>query len=77
MFLKNAAARLITITLLEDGDQKEYPILPGDNPAVEVPDSAMDVDFVVAYIDNGSLIEVPAPKAEKSAKKDEKQDTKE
>ena len=62
MHLKNNAARLITVCLSIGGSEKSFAIAPGDNPAVEVPDSATELDFVKALIGNGSLIEVIAPK---------------
>lgn len=64
MFLKNEAARLITINLLADGVETSYPILPGENPAVEVPDAAMKVDFVKALLKNGDLRRVGADELE-------------
>ncbi|PPC95716.1 MAG: hypothetical protein CTY32_08540 [Methylotenera sp.] len=59
MLLKNVSARLITI----NGKNAKYPILPGENPSVEVPDEVAGSDFVKALVDNGSL------KVEKSTKK--------
>lgn len=60
MHLKNEAARLITINL-KDGDKvTQYRILPGENPAVEVPDAVMKLDFVKALLKNGSLRKVGA-----------------
>lgn len=55
MFLKNEAARLITINHLVEGVETSYPILPGENPAVEVPDAVKKIDFVKALIKNGDL----------------------
>lgn len=55
MFLKNEAARLITINHLVDGVLTSYPILPGENPAVEVPDAAKKIDFVKALLKSGDL----------------------
>lgn len=55
MHLKNEAARLITINILEGAVVTPYAILPGENPAVEVPDSAAQIDFVKALLKNGSL----------------------
>lgn len=69
MFLKNNAARLITVAVVVDGVPQDFPILPGENPAVELPDSAAKLDFVVAQIENGSLIEVVVPKEDKSDRK--------
>ncbi|MGH9930723.1 MAG: hypothetical protein ACREA9_16055 [Pyrinomonadaceae bacterium] len=57
MLLRNTAARLITINhKLDNGDIVSYDILPGDNPAVSVPDEHCESDFVKAMIDNGSLV---------------------
>lgn len=64
MFLKNEAARLITINLLSDGVETSYPILPGENPAVEVPDAAAKIDFVKALLKNGDLRRVGADELE-------------
>lgn len=60
MLLKNEAARLITINHLVDGVETSYPILPGENPAVEVPDEAAKIDFVKALLKNGDLRRVGA-----------------
>lgn len=51
MFLKNEAARLITI----NADGKKYQVLPGLNPVVEVPDEVAKIPFVKALLKNGSL----------------------
>ena len=47
-------ARLITI----NHDGKSYNIIPGgkDSEFVEVPDSALDMSFVVSLIESGDLI---------------------
>lgn len=55
MFLKNEAARLITINHLVDDKETSYRILPGENPAVEVPDAVAKIDFVKALLKNGDL----------------------
>lgn len=55
MFLKNEAARLITINHLVGETETSYPILPGENPAVEVPDAVKKIDFVKALIKSGDL----------------------
>lgn len=55
MFLKNEAARLITINHLVGETETSYPILPGENPAVEVPDAVAKIDFVKALLKNGDL----------------------
>lgn len=60
MFLKNEAARLITINHLVDDKETSYPILPGENPAVEVPDAVAKIDFVKALLKNGDLRRVGA-----------------
>lgn len=64
MFLKNEAARLITINHLVDGVETSYPILPGENPAVEVPDAVAKIDFVKALLKNGDLRRVGADELE-------------
>ncbi|PPS62641.1 MULTISPECIES: hypothetical protein [Pseudomonas] len=64
MFLKNEAARLITINHLVDGVETSYPILPGENPAVEVPDAVKKIDFVKALLKNGDLRIVGADEVE-------------
>ena len=51
MHLKNEAARLITVNY---GGEK-FKILPGENPAVEVPDEAASLPFVKALLKSGSL----------------------
>lgn len=51
MYLKNEAARLITI----NADGKKYQVLPGLNPVVEVPDEVAKIPFVKALLKNGSL----------------------
>lgn len=55
MYLKNEAARLITISHLVGKTVTKYQILPGENPAVEVPDEVSKIDFVKALLKNGSL----------------------
>lgn len=60
MFLKNEAARLITINHLVDDKETSYRILPGENPAVEVPDAVAKIDFVKALLKNGDLRRVGA-----------------
>lgn len=51
MHLKNEAARLITVNF---GGEK-FKILPGENPAVEVPDEAAKLPFVKALLKSGDL----------------------
>lgn len=61
MLLKNNAKRLITINggELKDGKyEKSYQILPGDNPAVEVPSELCNTVFVKTLIDTGNLLVV-------------------
>jgi hypothetical protein len=77
MFLKNEAARLITINHLVGDKETSYPILPGENPAVEVPDAVAKIDFVKALIQNGDLRvadagEAEAEEAEEAPAKDKK-----
>lgn len=43
MFLRNMSARLVTINVK---GKDPIQIKPGDNPAVEVPDEALKLDFV-------------------------------
>lgn len=43
MYLRNMSARLVTINLSSGA---AIQIKPGDNPAVEVPDEALKLDFV-------------------------------
>lgn len=60
MYLKNEAARLITIKHVVDGELTSYQILPGENPAVEVPDAVGKIDFVKSLLENGDLRRVGA-----------------
>lgn len=60
MHLKNEAARLITIRHIVDGAKVSYQILPGENPAVEVPDAVAKIDLVKALLENGDLRRVGA-----------------
>ena len=53
MLLKNNSARLITINKSFD---VKYDILPGKNPAVEVPNDLCKSDFVKSLINSGSLV---------------------
>lgn len=64
MFLKNEAARLITINHLVDDKETSYQILPGENPAVEVPNAVAKIDFVKALLQNGDLRRVGADELE-------------
>lgn len=63
MLLKNLSRRLITINgpMSTAGLHDEhYPIKPGDNPAVEVPDTLCTSDFVKHLLKTGDLIAVAA-----------------
>ena len=71
MFLKNEAARLITINHLVGETETSYPILPGENPAVEVPDAVAKIDFVKALLKNGDLRRVGADELESEDDEDE------
>ncbi|MGF6394283.1 hypothetical protein [Pseudomonas plecoglossicida] len=64
MYLKNEAARLITIKHVANGELTSYQILPGENPAVEVPDAVAKIDFVKALLENGDLRRVGADELE-------------
>lgn len=71
MFLKNEAARLITINHLVGEVETSYPILPGENPAVEVPDAVKKIDFVKALLKNGDLRIADADEAEDEEEEEE------
>lgn len=71
MFLKNEAARLITINHLVGDKETSYPILPGENPAVEVPDAVAKIDFVKALLKSGDLRRVGADELESEESDDE------
>lgn len=65
MNLKNASARLITVNgPSKDGEQQKFRILPGDNPAVEVPDALCKSDFVKNLIEIGDLRIMPSEDAD-------------
>lgn len=53
MLLKNNVARLITINA---ADGTSYAILPGDNPAVDVPDELCQGDFVKHLLKSRQLV---------------------
>ena len=77
MFLKNEAARLITINTRDGDTETSYQILPGDNPAVEVPDELVKLDFVKHLLKSGDLRRVGAdepvePEEEKAPEKGKK-----
>lgn len=74
MFLKNEAARLITINLLVGETETSYKILPGENPAVEVPDAVAKIDFVKALLKNGDLRRVGVDELESEDDDDEGDD---
>lgn len=71
MFLKNEAARLITINHVADGVKNSYQILPGENPAVEVPNVVAKLDFVKVLINNGDLRVADASEAESDGNDDD------
>ena len=60
MILKNNAKRLITINgAFVNGERvKSFKLLPGNNPAVDVPDELCDNTFVESLLADGSLIKV-------------------
>ena len=66
MELKNISARLITIS---GEGETEYKILPGENPAVEVPDDIVKGFFVQALIEEKqlSIVEQEKKPAKKAA----------
>lgn len=55
MILKNETARLITINV---DKETKYDLKPGNNPAVDVPDSVCNGDFVKALLADRSLLKV-------------------
>jgi len=63
MWLRNLSKRLITVNgpMTESGYSEFYDILPGENPAAEVPDTLCSSDFVKNLIKIGDLIQVTAP----------------
>ena len=71
MHLKNEAARLITINHRDGDEVNQYRILPGENPAVEVPDAVAKIDFVKALLKNGDLRRVGADELEAEDSDDE------
>lgn len=73
MYLKNEAARLITIKHMVGGELVSYQILPGENPAVEVPDAVAKIDFVKALLKSGDLRIAEADEAD-SEEEDEGDD---
>ena len=58
MLLKNNAKCLITVNgpITDDGYPEFYHILPGENPAVDVPDDLCKSDFVKHMIATGQLL---------------------
>lgn len=58
MLLKNTKARLVTINgpYANGVRTVKYQILPGDNPAVEVPDKLCKSAFVQSLIKDGTLL---------------------
>lgn len=63
MLLRNLSARLITINapMGNEGYDTFYDILPGNNPAVEVPDALCKSAWVQNLIDIGELVSLAAP----------------
>jgi hypothetical protein len=64
MLLRNTQARLITINGKQDENGERvsaFKILPGKNPAVEVPDELCGSDFVKALIAAGALVVLAQP----------------
>lgn len=55
MLLRNHSARLITVNGIENDVVKSYKVLPGDNPAADVPDKHCKSDFVKNLIKIGDL----------------------
>ena len=55
MLLRNHSARLITVNGIENDAVKSYKVLPGDNPAADVPDQHCKSDFVKNLIKIGDL----------------------
>ena len=57
MLLRNNSKRLVTINapMTEGGYTEFYDIKPGDNPAVEVPDTLCRSDFVKNLLNTGDL----------------------
>ena len=70
MHLKNEAARLITVNY---GGEK-IKILPGHNPAVEVPDEAASLPFVKTLLKSGALRRVGSDELEDSEQEEEGED---
>lgn len=64
MLLKNVSRRLITVNMLvttvKDGKDVTkmqcVQILPGDNPAVEIPDEIVKTKFIKSLLKDGSLV---------------------
>lgn len=57
MKLKNNSARLLTV----NHNGSKYRILPGNNPAVDVPNDACKSDFVKNLLKIGDLVKVSDP----------------
>ena len=70
-FLKNTGTRLITIRV----NNESYPLLCGDNPAVELPESAYKTKFVKSLVESGELVEVSKAKSEEIKKDIEQGET--
>lgn len=60
MLLRNQDKRLITVNAVVDNEVKSWDILPGENPAVEVPDKHCESDFVQNLINTGALRVMPS-----------------
>lgn len=65
MLLQNMSKRLITVNgpMGASGYDEFYNILPGDNPAVEVPDHLCESPFVQHLLSTRDLIHVAASAA--------------
>ena len=70
MLLRNHSARLITVNGIENDVVKSYKVLPGDNPAADVPDRHCKSDFVKNLIKIGDL-SVVQPDEQEDEQEDE------
>ena len=63
MLLRNLSKRLITVNgpMSDAGYPEHYDVLPGDNPAAEVPDELTKSDFVQNLLKIKDLVNVTAP----------------
>lgn len=71
MLLRNQAKRLITINSMAGGTLESFKVLPGHNPAVEVPDKHCKSDFVKNLIATGDLRVMPSEASEEALDSDE------